>query len=144
MVLAKINAAIADYKQWLASIKHHPFVYKWESVQHFQAHWNLDSVDPAAMFESCFHNTETRRLWQTENWQPKRIMTEFWRFDPLTVRMMFDDLYNETREVDGRISRFLFGCDMVLRDFRKAKSTSIENNHDHGDFHRRDLFFDPR
>lgn len=134
MILAKINATIADYKKWLGSTKHHPFAHKWESVQHFQNHWNLDTADPSAMFESSFHNSETRRLWQIENWQPKRVMAEFWRFDPLTVRLMFDDLFNETREVEGRISRFLFGCDTLLRDYKKAKPTSIENNHHHSDF----------
>lgn len=134
MILAKINATISEYKKWLINTKSHPFTHKWESVQHFQNHWNLDTEDPATMFEGSFHNTETRRLWQTENWQPKRIMTEFWRFDPLTVRLMFDDLFNETRTVDGRIARFLFGCDTVLRDYKKAHPTSIENNHDHGDF----------
>lgn len=134
MVLSKINTAIEGYKQWLSNTRHHPFVNKWESVQHFQQHWNLDVTDPAAMFEGAFFNSESRRLWQTEQWQPKRMMTLFWRFDPLTVRMMFDDLYNETREVDGRISRFLFGCDSLLRDYKKAHPTSIENNHYHDDF----------
>jgi len=134
VILSKINASIAEYKKWLETTRHHAFVHKWESVQHFQNHWDLGAAEPAAMFEGSFHNTETRRLWQTENWQPKRIMTEFWRFDPLTVRLMFDDLFNETREVEGRISRFLFGCDTVLRDYKKAKSTTIVNNHDHGDF----------
>ena len=86
------------------------------------------------MFDAAFFNTESRRLWQTEQWQPKRIMTLFWRFDPLTVRMMFDDLYNETREVEGRVSRFLFGCDSLLRDYKKAHPTSIENNHYHDGF----------
>lgn len=134
MILARINAAIEAYKKWLQTARHHPFVHKWESVQHFQQHWNPDTSDPAAMFEACFYNSETRRLWQTEQWQPKRMMTEFWRFDPLTVRMMFDDLFNETREEEGRIARFLFGCDTLLRDYKKARPTSIENNHYHGDF----------
>lgn len=134
MLLNKINTAISAYKKWLNTTKHHPFVYKWESVQHFQDHWNLDVPDPAAMFESCFHNSETRRLWQAEQWQPKRMMLEFWRFDPLSVRMMFDDLFNETKSVEGRVARFLFGCDMLLTDYKKAKPTSIENNHDHSDF----------
>lgn len=134
MILSRIQTAITDYKKWLTGTKHHPFVYKWESVQHFQDHWNLDTPDPAAMFESSFHNSETRRLWQTENWQPKRMMTEFWRFDPMTVRLMFEDLFNETREVEGRVSRFLFGCDSLLRDYKKARPTSIENNHYHDDF----------
>lgn len=61
-------------------------------------------------------------------------MLEFWRADPKTVRLMFDDLFNETREVDGRIGRFVFGCDELLRDFKKAHVATIENNHDHGDY----------
>lgn len=86
------------------------------------------------MFESSFYNSETRRLWQTETWQPKRMMADFWRFDPMTVRLMFDDLFNETREAEGRVARFLFGCDTLLSDYKKAKPLSVDNNHYHGDF----------
>lgn len=86
------------------------------------------------MFDQCFFNSETRRLWQRENWEPKRMMTLLWQFDPLTVRMMFDDLFNETRPVEGRIGRFLFGCDALLQDYKKAKPLSVENNHYHGDY----------
>ena len=53
------------------------------------------------------------------------MMETFWRFDPLTVRLMFDDLFNETREVEGRIGRFLFGCDELLRDYKRANPTSM-------------------
>lgn len=134
MLLNKIQSAVTDYKNWLQSVKQHPNVYKWESVQHFQDNWTLDTPDPVSMFERCFQNSETRRLWQTENWEPKRMMQEFWKFDPMTVRLMFEDLFNETRPVDGRIGRFQFGCDTVLRDFKKAKPTSVDNNHYHDDF----------
>lgn len=134
MVLSKIQSAITAYKNWLNTVKQHPNVYKWESVQHFQDNWNLDTADPAAMFERCFQNSETRRLWQTENWEPKRMMHEFWKFDPMTVRLMFDDLFNETRPVEGRIGRFVFGCDTVLQDYKKAKASSVDNNHYHGDY----------
>ena len=115
-------------------MKQHPNVYKWESVQHFQDNWNLDTQDPAAMFEQCFQNSETRRLWQTENWEPKRMMHELWKFDPLTVRLMFDDLFNETRPVEGRVGRFVFGCDTVMKDYKKAKATTVDNNHYHDDY----------
>ncbi|HND89813.1 MAG TPA: hypothetical protein PK971_15880, partial [Saprospiraceae bacterium] len=76
----------------------------------------------------------TRRLWQTEQWQPKRMMLLFWAFDAGTLRLMFDDLFNEKREVEGRIGRFLFGCDSVLRDYKRAHVGSIENNHYHDDY----------
>ncbi len=134
MILGRIQAAITDYKKWLTTERHHPFVHKWESLQNFQANWNLDDPDVVGMFDRSFQNTETRRLWQTENWYPKKTMLEFWRADPKTVRLMFDDLFNETREVEGRIGRFVFGCDELLRDFKRAHVATIENNHDHGDY----------
>lgn len=134
VLLNKIQAAIPAYKSWLSSVRAHPGLYAWEGVQHFQNNWNPDSTDPASMFDSCFYSEQNRKLWQGENWEPRRIMTEFWKFDPLAVKWMFDDLFNETKSVDGRIGRFLFGCDSVLRDYKKAKPTSIENNHYHGDY----------
>jgi len=134
MILSKIQDSLAAYKKWLTGLRHHPHVHEWESLQIFQYHWNTDTADPAAMFDRCLHNSETRRLWQTEQWQPKRMMLEFWRFDPGTVRLMFDDLFNETRDVEARIGRFLFGCDTLLRDYKRAHVGSIENNHYHDDY----------
>lgn len=134
MLLAKIHSSIAAYKKWLTDTRHHPFVYKWESLQHFQSNWNPDTADPASMFDHCFQNSETRRLWQTEQWFPKKMMLEFWRYYPQTVRLMFDDLFTETREVEGRIGRFLFGCDELLRDYRRDHPLSPENNHYHDDY----------
>lgn len=134
LLLSKIQSSVIAYKDWLRTLSQHPNVYKWESVQHFQDNWNLDTADPAGMFDSCFQNSETRRLWQADNWQPKHMMHEFWKLDPLTLRLMFDDLFTETRTVDGRVGRFLFGCDTVLRDYKKAKPTSVDNNHYHDDY----------
>jgi hypothetical protein len=134
MLLARIQENIVAYKKWLQSTKNHPRLYRWESLQCFQANWNLDDPDPVAMYDRSLYNTETRRIWQTENWQPKRMMLEFWRMDPLTVRLMFNDLFNETKDVEGRAGRFLFGCDELLREYKKANFATIENNHYHGDF----------
>ncbi len=134
MVVSKIQAAIAAYKTWLQQERHHPYLYKWESVLQFQTCWNPNASDPAAMLDQAFQNSQTKRLWQTENWYPLRMMQTFWRFEPQMVRAMFDDLFNETRDVEARIGRFLFGCDELLRDYKRQHTTSIENNHYHGDY----------
>jgi len=134
MLLNKIRESIDAYRKWLTGIRHHPFAYKWESALHFQTHWNPEDADPVSMFDRCFQNSETRRLWQTENWFPKKMMLEFWRLYPQTVRLMFDDLYNESRDAEGRIGRFLFGCDALLRDYRHDHPLSMENNHYHDDY----------
>ncbi|MCW5923171.1 MAG: hypothetical protein KIS77_12540 [Saprospiraceae bacterium] len=134
MLLAKIQTYLASYKNWLSGVRHHPHTYRWESVQHFQTHWNLGAADPVVMFDRSFQNSETRRLWQSEHWHPKEMMLEFWRSSPQTLRLMFEDLFNENREVEGRIGRFLFGCDELLRDYRRDHPLSPENNHYHDDY----------
>ena len=134
MVVSKIQAAIDAYVNWLESERHHPFVYKWESVQQFQLHWDAGAAEPAAMFDRSFQNSRTRRLWQTENWYPKRMMELFWGFEPRMVRAMFDDLFDESRDAEARIGRFLFGCDELLRDYKQANATTVENNHYHADY----------
>ena len=134
MLLARIQQQLGEYKQWLRQHKSHPALSPWETVQFFQANWNPEDRDPVVMYERCLQNTETRRQWQTEQWYPKKMMLEFWRFEPGTVKLMFDDLFNETKEVEARIGRFLFGCDTLLRDYKSAHPTTVENNHYHSDF----------
>jgi len=134
MLVSRIELAISHYKKWLSNTSVHPCTYKWETHQHFKTHWNLQSDDALSMFDKALYNTTNRRLWQSENWQPKRVMLAFWQHDPLTVKMMFQDLFNEEKTLDGRIGRFLFGCDVLLEDYRRHHIGSIENNHYHDDY----------
>jgi hypothetical protein len=134
MLVNKIQQYIVEYTKWLQSLREHPHAYWWDAQQQFQQHWDVDAADPVAMYDACLNNRTTRRLWQVDNWQPKRVMLEFWRFDATTARTIFNELFNETREVDGRIGRFLFGCDMLLADYKSAKPTTIENHHYHDDY----------
>ncbi len=134
MVLARIQEAIERYQQWLLQLRSHPFDYEWEVIQHFQQHWNPQAPDCAAMFDACLQNSRTRRLWQEDHWQPKRMMLLFWKMAPMTVSALFDDLFNETRDLEARISRFLFGCDTLLADYKQAHPTTVENHHYHDDY----------
>lgn len=134
MQLSKIQEAVQAYANWLGQLNDLPEAFWWETVQTFQHHWNPDAADPADMFDQAIDNSVTRRPWQTEHWYPKRMMRLFWHTDPQTVRWMFDDLFNETKDPEARIGRFLFGCDTLLADYRRAHPTQIENNHYHGDY----------
>lgn len=134
MVVEKIRTAIGDYTAWLRRLSEHPRRAWWETAQRFQAAWDPDASDPEAMFDACLKNATTRRLWQDEHWQPKRMMLLFWRHDPMTTRMLFADLFDETRQIEARIGRFIFGCDMLLQDYRQAHPLSPDNDHFHGDY----------
>lgn len=134
MVLALIQQAVGQYSQWLKGLTAHPYDYEWEVIQQFQSHWNPQAPDPAAMFDQCLQNSRTRRLWRDGIWQPKRVMLLFWQNDPLTTGAFFGDLFNETRDLEARIGRFLFGCDTLLADYKQAHPTTVENNHYHDDY----------
>jgi hypothetical protein len=134
MVVTKIQDQIVAYKKWLNGMREHPNAWWCESVLHFQTNWNPDTPDPAAMFDASFQNAYTRRLWQSDNWRPKEIMRLFYGYQPIMVKAMFDDLFNETKEVENRISRFLFGLDTLLSDYKSDHVTSVENNHYHDDY----------
>ncbi len=134
MVVAKIQDQITAYKQWLASLREHPNTWWLESVQFFQDNWNMDTPNPPQMLDACFQNTFTRRLWQSDSWRPKEIAMLFYGYNPMMMKAMFEDLMNETKEVDMRISRFLFGMDTLLGDYKSDHPTSVENNHYHDDY----------
>lgn len=134
MVLSKIQKYISEYALWLNDTRQHPHIHLWESLRIFQDNWNPEASSFADMYDQSLQNPETRRLWQTENWYPKKIMIEFCGFDTRTAKAMFDDLFNETKEIEPRIGRFIFGCDLLLKAYKSAKPTTIENNHYHGDY----------
>jgi hypothetical protein len=134
MVVAKIEAARASYVAWLQSVRHHPRSLWWETVAHWQNNWNPKASDPVAMYDRCLHNSESRRMWQTDTWRPKEMLTLFWQHDPMMVNAIFDDLHNETKSIEGRVSRFVFGMDTLLSDYKRAHPTRIENNHYHSDY----------
>jgi hypothetical protein len=85
------------------------------------------------MYNRSLNNTQTRRLWNRENYEPKRMMLEFWRMQPDFVKQMFQDLFDENKKVDGRVGRFVFYCDELLTEFLEKHPRSREGKHFHQD-----------
>lgn len=131
MQLKKIQHYIAQYKSLLQNYRPYREEYKWESLKVFQDHWDIDAPDFAKMYDQSLQNSESRRLWKGQNFFPKERMLQFIQFQPEFARRMFRDLFDESKSIDGRKSRFLFGCESLLQDYKKDHPSSIENNHDH-------------
>lgn len=134
MQVSKIMGAVKVYADWLGQQQSHPEAFWWETVQIFQRRWSDSGGDHGAVYDQSIENSVTRRPWQTEQWYPKRMMLLFWTMDPLTTKLMFDDLFDESKNIESRISHFLFGCDALLADYRNSHPKSVENNHHHGDY----------
>jgi hypothetical protein len=133
MNLQKLNHTIQEYKSYLKSHRQHDPYWKWESLKIFQENWDLEALDFRNMYDRSLENSRTRRLWKRENYEPKDMMLKFIGLNSEFVRYMFQDLFNENKEVDGRIDRFVFHCDELLREYKETHPRSVENSHFHDD-----------
>lgn len=134
MQLQRIQQAILDYEAFLGSGEAaEQRLFYWESQRIFQECWDLEAGDFAGMYEQSLQNTKTRRLWTRENYEPKRMMLRFISMLPDFVRQMFSDLFNETKSVEPRMDRFVFYCDELLQDYKRANPRTTENSHFHND-----------
>jgi 5-methylcytosine-specific restriction protein B len=134
MQVKKLEYYIDQFKQFLKRDRDFHEIYKWESLFHFKENWDIEAPDFGAMYDRSLQNNQTRRLWKRESWTPKEMMLNFCEIQPDFVRRMFTDLFDETKSVETRISRFKFACDELLIEYKTSHKTSIENNHYHDDF----------
>jgi len=135
MQLKKIQEAIEVYKKFLKTNPDQRELFSWESQNIFQKNWDIEAPDFAKMFDNSLQNSHTRRWWTGDNFKPKARMLEFIQQNSDFVRAMFRALFDETTTIETRISKFQFGCEVMMQDFKEDHPTSIENNHYHLENH---------
>lgn len=133
MTARLIKEQLELYKSFLQSPNRNDRLHLWESQSLFQQHWNPEDQNLREMYDKSLQNSTTKRLWKREAYEPKRMMMEFMEMDPQWTRQMFTELFDESKSVEGRLGRFLFYCDLLLENFKKANPSSIDNNHYHDD-----------
>lgn len=133
MQLKKVKHYIEQFPKYLRSRNADANLYKWESLATFQKNWDLSVENLAQMYDQSLQNSQHSRLWKRSAYFPKQIMLEFIAMESDYVRHAFTDLFDEQKEVEGRIDRFIFYCDQFLEQFKEINPLSIENNHYHND-----------
>lgn len=133
MQLKKVRQYIERYPDFLRSRASNENLYKWESLAIFQKQWNLAATDFVEMYDKSLQNSTTRRLWKRDNYDPKGMMLKFIKMESEYVRHAFTDLFNENKDIEGRVDRFVFYCDQFLEQYKEQNPLKIDNNHYHGD-----------
>lgn len=134
MNLRLLQTHIQAFHRHLETAGDFPLLFAWESQLIFQETWDLDAEDFGAMYDASLQNSTSRRLWKDERYAPKEQMQLFIEAYPDFVREMFKDLFNENKDVENRIDRFLFHCDELLREYRETHPDWIETRHYHEDY----------
>ena len=98
--------------------------YKWEAVKHFQDNWDINAPDFLEMFSKA--TEKTGNLLASSMFFPKRMIIEFIKMEPDTVRRLFRELYDESQPLVDRIEKFSSEID-VLRVKKNPKDHSFQN-----------------
>ena len=100
-----------------------------ECFLNFQSHWDLEALDLYTMFSNAFRSTISTRLWKSDDYHPRDVMLEFISYDKEIVRSIFRDLLDDTRDIGGRMERFVFYCDQLLGEIQSRGSKSYSHYH---------------
>lgn len=133
MQVSKIKAYLATYPEWMsseASLKLRPI---WETQQNWQTHFDLKAKDLQATYDTSLSNSTNRRHYRREAYDPKGAMLEMLAWEPEHVRTVFEDLFAEERDLEGRVQRFVFYCRELFNQYRDAKPKSRLPDHFHDD-----------
>ncbi len=95
--------------------------FKWEAVQWFQDHWNVNAEDFHAMLHTSLDKADS--LLVSHNNFPRGMIEEFAEYEPESVRAMFIDLFDESKDLMERVNAFEAKAD-VFKDKYKDPGRS--------------------
>ena len=122
----------SEYKIFVedkAEINH---VHWLDCLGNYSEIWNIDELDFKTMYNRSLKSSLSTRLWKGNDYHPKEVMLAFIDYDKEIVRSIFNDLYNEQREIGGRMERFVFYCGQLLKEIQDKGSKF--SSHYHGDY----------
>ena len=100
----KYESALAGFKQDFIGRQWPNEHYKWEAVQWFQDHWDVNAPDFAEMLAEALK--KTFNLLASMNNYPRRMIKAYAKAAPEEVRAMFIALFDETADIWERVDAF--------------------------------------
>lgn len=98
--------------------------YKWKAVKCFQDNWDIEAQNFAEMLDKALSKTEN--LLASSGCFPRRMIRKFAEMYPDEVRRLFRILYDESRDLAGRIKDFGRGVDSIRIEWN-AKLNHYQN-----------------
>jgi hypothetical protein len=129
MVLDIIKKQVENYKLLINSSTYGE-LYKWVALKTFHDNWDINADDFKSVYDKSFYSKDSSNLWANPHWFPKAVMLRFIDYKPDVVRQMFQELFNESEEIEKRIERFVFHCDNLLKEIYVFDKSMKNHFHD--------------
>lgn len=107
-----------------------PNLHMWDAQQHFAQVWDIERLDFDVMYGESLHSDISNRLWTGVDYHPKESMVTFLKYEKEFIRSMFRDLFNEGKDLQMRISRFIFHCNQLGKQIKKKEPKLLHHYHD--------------
>ena len=111
----RFEEILVKYKQSFVVQRWRDEKYKWEAVKCFQDNWDVNALDFADMLKRSLE--KTFNLLASANNFPKGMIVEFSERAPEEVRSLFIALFDERKDVWGRINEFKMQADVLLEKY---------------------------
>ncbi len=126
----EFNKAITAYITYLPE-HFDDEVFKWEAIKCFQDNWDLSNENFAKMLSSSL--AKTASLLDVKFNFPCGMIKKYAEHDPGTVKQMFIDLFDETKDLAVRIDSFIASSknlqkkypDLGNKDFQNSNVSSV-------------------
>lgn len=118
----RLKEALRQYKKDFVATHWNEEKYKWEAVKCFQDNWDIHAADFEDMLSQSL--SKTSNLLASINNFPAGMIIEFAHAAPEKVRAMYMDLFDESKDVFGRIESFKKQSNILLK---KYKSTAKQH-----------------
>ena len=111
----RFQELLKEYKNELKGPRWDDEKFKWQAVKGFQDNWDIEAIDFCTMLKNSLD--KTFNLLASSHYFPKKMIQEFSEKESETVRQMFMDLFDEGKDLYGRMVSF------------KAQSKQLVNKH---------------
>lgn len=118
----RLKEALRQYKKDFVATHWNEEKYKWEAVKCFQDNWDIHAADFEDMLSQSL--SKTSNLLASTNNFPAGMIIEFAHAAPEKVRAMYMDLFDESKDIFGRIESFKKQSNILLK---KYKSTAKQH-----------------
>ena len=127
---AVFDQYLEQFPAILMSREELPNLHMWDAQQHFAQIWDIERLDFDVMYAESLHSDISNRLWTGVDYHPKESMITFLRYEKEFIRSMFRDLFNEGKDLQMRISRFIFHCDELGKQMKRKEPKFLHLYHD--------------
>jgi 5-methylcytosine-specific restriction protein B len=100
----KLRSILSEYKRVFSSFQWPKEKYKWIAVKHFQDNWDINATDFTEMWLRA--TEKTFNLLTSKNYFPRLMIRDLATSDQDSVRGMFLNLFDETKDLAKRLEAF--------------------------------------